>query len=51
MAAVFRVTGQANEWNRQLSRLVAAAGFTVEEERVKLKGSEVLLLKAKKLTD
>jgi ubiquinone/menaquinone biosynthesis C-methylase UbiE len=51
MAALFRVTGQANEWNGQLSRLLAGAGFTVVEERVRLKGSEALLLKAKKVAD
>lgn len=51
VAALFRVTGQANEWNGQLTRLIAGEGFRVKEEVIGLMGSEVLLLKAEKAAD
>jgi len=49
MAALFRVTGQTGEWDGAFSRLVAEAGFDVEEKTIKLKGSKVLLINAEKL--
>ena len=48
MAALFRVTGQAGEWNGQLTKQIAKAGFVVEEQFVDLPGSRILMLKASK---
>lgn len=43
-AVLFRVTGQAGEWNSAFSDALRQAGFVVEEKRVRLPGSEVILL-------
>lgn len=44
MAALFRVTGQAADWDVSFTAHIRAAGFEVEEQRVQLPGSEVMLL-------
>ena len=43
-AWLFRVTGQAAEWDRRFTRPLARAGFQIEEQRLELDGSLVLLL-------
>lgn len=43
-AWLFRITGEAPDWDERWTATIAAAGFTVREQRVALPGSEVLLL-------
>jgi ubiquinone/menaquinone biosynthesis C-methylase UbiE len=43
-AWLFRSTGQAREWNPTFGTVLRAAGFQVEEKRIKVKGSEVMLV-------
>lgn len=43
-AGLFRITSQAGEWDGRFSALIRQAGFDVEEKRVALPGSEVMLL-------
>lgn len=43
-AWLFRFTGQAGPWTGSFSAALQAAGFSVEEKRVQLPGSEVMLL-------
>jgi ubiquinone/menaquinone biosynthesis C-methylase UbiE len=43
-AWLFRSTGQAREWNPTFGTALRAAGFDVEEKRVHVKGSEVMLV-------
>lgn len=43
-AALFRVTNQAGEWDGRFNAAIRQAGFEVEEKRVVLLGSEVMLL-------
>ncbi|MCL4258846.1 MAG: hypothetical protein KJZ53_10020, partial [Anaerolineales bacterium] len=43
-AALFRITSQAGEWDGRFSAAIHQAGFDVEEKRVALPGSEVMLL-------
>ena len=43
-AALFRATGQAGEWSGAFSDAVRNAGFDVQEKRIPLPGSEVMLL-------
>ncbi|MBX3046221.1 MAG: methyltransferase domain-containing protein [Anaerolineales bacterium] len=43
-AALFRITSQAGEWDGRFSALIRQAGFDVEEKRVALPGSQVMLL-------
>ncbi len=43
-AWLFRVTGQAADWDPRFSQQVAVAGFQVEEQRIDLGHSEVMLL-------
>jgi ubiquinone/menaquinone biosynthesis C-methylase UbiE len=47
-AWLFRVTGQAGNWDGRFSTAIAAAGFALEEQRVDLGHSEVMLLVATK---
>ena len=47
-AWLFRVTGQAGEWQPRFTEGIAAAGFAVEEDRKDLGSSEVLLIVAQK---
>lgn len=47
-AWLFRVTGQAGDWDPRFSQQVAAAGFQVVEQRIDLGHSEVMLLLATK---
>lgn len=47
-AWLFRVTGQAGPWPRQFGQAMAAAGFTVDEQRRSLGDSEILLIVARK---
>jgi SAM-dependent methyltransferase len=44
MAALFHVTGQAEDWDVKFAEHIRSAGFDVEEQRVQLPGSEVMLL-------
>jgi ubiquinone/menaquinone biosynthesis C-methylase UbiE len=44
MAALFRITGQAGDWDGSFSEQVRAAGFRVEERRIDIQHSEVMLL-------
>lgn len=46
-AWLFRVTGQAAEWDGRFSDPIRLAGFRVEEKRVVLPGSEVMLVMVK----
>ncbi|MEX2160325.1 MAG: methyltransferase domain-containing protein [Anaerolineales bacterium] len=46
MAWLFRATGQAGEWDGSFSRQIASAGFAVEEKRLTLEKSELMLLVA-----
>lgn len=46
-AWLFRATGQAGEWTWKSSDIFRRAGYTVEEVRVALPGSEVMLLVCK----
>lgn len=46
-AWLFRTTGQAPDWNPQFTEPLHRAGFSVEEERTALPGSEVMLIIAK----
>jgi ubiquinone/menaquinone biosynthesis C-methylase UbiE len=50
-AWLFRVTGQAAAWNSHFAYPLRHAGFTVEEKRVALSGSEVMLLIAQPSID
>lgn len=43
-AWLFRITGEAGEWDGRFSAAIRQAGFAVEEKRVALPGSEVMLL-------
>lgn len=43
-AALFRVTGQAQDWDGRYSAAIRNAGFSVEEKRTAVSGSEVMLL-------
>lgn len=43
-AWLFRVTGEASEWDERFSAAIRTQGFAVEETRVQLPGSEVMLL-------
>jgi ubiquinone/menaquinone biosynthesis C-methylase UbiE len=43
-AWLFRITGQAPDWNTRFSDPLRRAGFAVEEKRVELLGSEVMLI-------
>lgn len=43
-AWLFRVTGQAPNWDSRFSQPLRRAGFSVEERRVHLSGSEVILI-------
>jgi ubiquinone/menaquinone biosynthesis C-methylase UbiE len=47
-AWLFRVTGQAGDWEGRFSAAIAAAGFKVQEQRIDLGHSEVMLLIATK---
>ncbi len=46
-AWLFRVTGQAGQWTGLFGEAIRKAGFGVTEKRVKLKGSELILIIAK----
>lgn len=46
-AWLFRVTGQASEWDHQFTLPIRQAGFDIEENRIKLPGSEAMLLVCK----
>lgn len=43
-AWLFRITGEAGAWDGRLSTAIRAQGFAVQETRVHLPGSEVMLL-------
>jgi ubiquinone/menaquinone biosynthesis C-methylase UbiE len=43
-AALFRITGQAEEWDGRFSFAIRQAGFSVQEKPVTLPGSKVMLL-------
>lgn len=46
-AWLFRVTGQACEWNSSFSATIRQQGFSVQEKRITSPGSEVMLLVCK----
>ncbi len=46
-AWLFRVTGQAGQWTGEFSKAIGKAGFHIQEKRIKLKGSELILVIAK----
>lgn len=43
-AWLFRITGEAGEWDGRFTELVRAGGFAAQEKRVTLGGSEVMLV-------
>lgn len=43
-AWLFRSTGQAREWNPTFGTMLRGARFVVEEKRIHVKGSEVMLV-------
>lgn len=43
-AWLFRATGQAPDWNPRFTEPLLRAGFSVEEKRLELPGSEVMLI-------
>lgn len=46
-AWLFRSTGQAREWTPTFGTVLRAAGFAVEEKRMQINGSEVMLVIAR----
>lgn len=46
-AALFRTTGQTEEWDGRFSSTIRQAGFSVQEKPVTLPGSKVMLLVCK----
>lgn len=50
-AWLFRVTGQAESWDALFNEKFRIAGFLVEEERISLPGSELVILIAAKVAD
>ena len=46
-AWLFRITGQAGQWTGSFSHAISQAGFGVQEKRVSLEGSRLILLIAK----
>ncbi len=51
LAGLFRATGQAGEWHNTVTKEMESQGFEVREKRIELKGSQVLLLSARKLRE
>ncbi len=43
-AWLFRITGEAGAWDGRFSAAIRAQGFSVQEQRIQLPGSEVMLL-------
>ncbi len=50
-AWLFRITGQAPNWDSRFSRPLREAGFSVEEKRINLLESEVMLIIGKQIRD